>query len=100
MGKPGSTVRLHDARVVAVPANEGFVVSACQGTLVWVSLVGHGESPVTIGRHMHVDLVGRLERDGVDYRSVAHLSAAQSSRLDPADVHIRVGQQRVHITRS
>jgi hypothetical protein len=85
----GAPVTATRARVLAVPADEGFWVGTSQRDRMWVQLQTSGESRVHVRAGQHVSFTGRLVRNRPGLAASGNLGA-------PADAEL-LGRQGCHV---
>lgn len=87
----GQPAVAHRARVLAVPANEGFWIGAGGPVRVWVQLVGRGESPETVKAGDHVTFRGVVVANPAGFSAHVGLDADDGAHLlDQQGAHIAV----------
>lgn len=89
------------ARVLSVPADEGFWIADRPAGRLWVQMTGAGESPQQIRVGEVVTFVGRrvAHRPGFA-RSMGLAPGADATALDRAGVHLEVPHSQVRLSRS
>ncbi|MEP6695886.1 MAG: hypothetical protein ABJA34_03300 [Pseudonocardiales bacterium] len=94
---PRSDVVTVHARVLAVPADEGFWIGSSDGR-VWVQMIGAGESAQQIRPGLTVTFTGRRVAHGPGYAaSVGLPSGPDATALDAQPSHLEVPQTQVRV---
>ena len=88
-GLVGRRVRVDDAEVERVPADEGFWLDTGTG-LVWVQLETAGESTVTVSAGDRVSFTGEVVAHGHDFAHRPEFPQSDAEALAEAGAHVEV----------
>jgi RNA polymerase sigma factor (sigma-70 family) len=93
----GSRIRAQDARVVAVPADEGFWIGGRSPNRVWVRLRTGGESSVEVQVRDRVSFVGTVRSHGPDFARHAGIGGQDLALLRSQSQHISVHSRTLKV---